>query len=152
MSRRGGRPLIAALALAACGSGLAGCAASKVVVGTGPTQSPCYRVLPAASLAVRGHGRLVGVRQGDTVTLLKAVEAVRRIAVPGLLQGRTQRVCMVAFRGRFVPSRVRAAWQLGSVPAQYAVVVVRESDTKALATLLIGERPIALHRAVPVPG
>ena len=138
-------------ALVVAATVLSACSATRAVLA--PRVDVCYRAVPVAKSAVGGKGRLVIVAHTDTRSLLRTIERAggpRR--PPEALAVRTQRVCVIAYRGRYAARDVREAWVIGPAPDRFAVVVVRDRDTRTLATILVGARPRTLVRALSLTG
>ncbi|MCU1488749.1 MAG: hypothetical protein JWM85_154 [Acidimicrobiaceae bacterium] len=149
MKRRSFKVLSGSAAIAVASVLASACTSPRDVLG--PKESPCYRAVAVAHLAVEGAGRFSGVRQLDGKSLLMALSA-DRIAHPGVpqrIRANKDALCLVAYRGHFSASRVRSPWRVGTKPATYAVVLVTESDSKVVATLLLGRPPVRLTRFLP---
>jgi hypothetical protein len=121
--------LVAALALA-------GCTAARNNLGT--EDSACFVTLPAAVRAVHGAGHLEGVRLEAVTSLRRPAPVVYAVATaPGL---RVQRVCLVAFHGRFRAADV--ARRHGASSGRLAVVVLEYPDSRLLGTVLFVRPPV----------
>ena len=94
--------------------------------------SSCFRSLPAAAAAVHHKGKLVGVRHVKTDRLARRVPEVTATA--------ERVVCVVAFEDDYGPGSVRATGPQRS--GRYAMVVVRNRDSKVLAVHLRDSLPL----------
>ncbi|HUZ44964.1 MAG TPA: hypothetical protein VMU63_11215 [Acidimicrobiales bacterium] len=121
--------------LALCLS-LAGCSARGASLGT--TSSPCFHALPAAAAAVHGQGAFLGVR------LVVASRLRRRVPAAAAL-GNTK-LCMVAYKGTYVPGDVSKP--LVHHGGDFAVVGVNQAGTEVLGTLLLNHLPLAFRHNV----
>jgi hypothetical protein len=140
--------VVAALALAA-----SGCAASGS--GIGAPESPCFRSLPAARLAVHDEGRFSGVRFLSVAQLSSALRTSKTAPagqLPPALAQRGAEICAVAYRGSYGHSSVKAGWPAGALRARLAVVVVRQRDSAVLVTILLERSPIGFSRTFPAIG
>lgn len=113
----------------------AGCAAARNSLGT--TESGCYLALPTASAAVHHRGHLVGVRL-DSVDSLRRAHRVYAVADS---KGRSvQRVCIVAYVGRFTSTDVEKP--AGHRGGHVAIVVLEFPHTKLLGTVVLRGAPL----------
>jgi hypothetical protein len=128
------RTLVAYFVVAiACGG--AACAAPRQTLGT--HNSPCFRSLPTAQVAVRHNGRLVGVQRISRTRLLGAFP---RADLPS-----DHEFCVVGFSGDYRTSQVDHP--AGAATGRYAVVVVTMRGTRPLQTFLVDKLPFQLrHR------
>jgi hypothetical protein len=124
--------LAAALLVTACS-----CAGPRNALNT--PASTCFRGLPAAEAAVGGgKARLVGVRRIERGTLVAKVPQAAR------LQARA--VCLVAYRGPFVPGDVPGADPPG--PGTYALVALDDRSFLPLATFVLDGLPVRFQHNV----
>ena len=116
----------------------AGC--EKVHRGISSSVSPCFRVLPQAHAAVGAQGVFVSVARlrGDKIN-----QAFPQApAKPP--QGDTRDVCVVAYRGTFVPAKIQhlvGTRQQGT----FALVFVGVRTQQVRAVLLSDTLPPPLH-------
>jgi hypothetical protein len=114
---------------------LAGCGGFRSDLGT--SDSSCYLALPAASKAVGGHGRLIGIH-------LTTLAAVRKRSSPlaTIFTGdphAKQRICLTAFSGHFVRSSVTKP--LGAASGPVAVVASDVPSNQVLGTAILSHPP-----------
>ncbi len=114
---------------------LAGCGGYRSDLGT--SDSSCYLALPAATKAVGGHGRLIGVH-------LTTLAAVRKQSSPlaTIFKGNPhskERICVTAFSGHFVRSSVTKP--LGAESGPVAVVVSEVPSNRVLGTAILPHPP-----------
>jgi hypothetical protein len=113
-----------------------GCTSVRSSLGT--SDSSCYRALPTARQAVSAQGRMLGVQ-------LLTLAAIRRDA-PQLFEdlatthAGSQRVCVVAFAGRFEKSSVSDPH--GRSAGHVAVVVSTTPSNQLLGTVILGQSPL----------
>ncbi|HTW99934.1 MAG TPA: hypothetical protein VMD59_14220 [Acidimicrobiales bacterium] len=151
--KRRSRQVGAFAAAVALALGASACAAR--VSGIGAPESPCFRSLPAASLAVHRHGRFAGVRFLSVAELASALRSSRTAPatrLPPALAHRADQICAVAYRGAYEPSSVKAAWPSTVPGARLAVVIVRQRDSVVLVTILLTRPPIGFSRTFPAIG
>jgi hypothetical protein len=115
---------------------LGGCGGFRSDLGT--SDSSCYLALPAATKAVGGHGRLIGVH-------LTTLEAVRKRSSPlaTLFKGNPhskQQICITAFSGHFVRSSVTKP--LGAESGPVAVVASEVPSNRVLGTAILLHPPL----------
>jgi hypothetical protein len=133
--------LAGALAVAVSGV-LSGC--SPLRNGLGTSNGPCYVALPAASAAVHGSGRLVGVRLVAVPGLRRAAPSVYAVAsVPG--GAPVSKVCLVAYSGRFSSSSV--SMPRGRPGGRLAVVVLVYPGNRLLGTIIFRHIPLEFGHA-----
>jgi hypothetical protein len=120
----------AALTLAACDS-------ARSDLGT--SNGPCYVALPVADGAVHGAGRLVGVRLVNVAGLRGPAPHVYTAATAAGAH-QSDRVCLVAYEGRFASSAVRRP--TGRSSGRFAVVVVAYPSSHLLGTVIFRRVPI----------
>lgn len=144
----------AALLLAV--TGVAGCTSVHNALGT--HDSPCFRVLPAASRAVGGKGRYQGVRFAAADTLLTGIrreEPTTGTVTPppaGMKVAEHSAVCLVEYKGSYELHALQNGWSpSGATKGSYAVVIVKQSNNEVLATVLLRHNPIRFARQFP-PG
>ena len=94
--------------------------------------SSCFRSLPPAAAAVHHKGKLVGVRH------VRVDRLARR--VPEVTSSPERVVCVVAFEDDYRPGNVQATGPQRS--GRYALVVVRNRDSKVLAVHLRDRLPL----------
>lgn len=139
MSRRSrwvrGSRLVAGLALALAGLGLAGCASARDDLGTG--SSGCYVALPAALGAVHHHGHLHGVLLTPVASLRQRAPVLYRAARTGAPAD--HQVCLVAFTGSFSASAVTDP--VGDPSGGVAVVELGYPDRRVVATMVTSRPP-----------
>jgi hypothetical protein len=155
---RGGRIVnvaAAAVSLLAASFALGGCAVVRNALGT--HDSACFRALPVADGAVREAGRFAGLKYttvGDLEDALRRAPGGVVVAPPGALDvSRGTGVCVVAFlapHGPFQEGAVLDGWApTGTTEGHFAIVVVRQSDLRVLATVVIEHEPIGFVRTFP---
>jgi hypothetical protein len=144
----------AALLLAV--TGLAGC--TSVHNTLGGHDSPCFRVLPAASRAVGGKGKYQGVRFAAADTLLAGIRRehpTTGTVVPppaGMQVAEHSAVCLVEYRGAYQLADLAQGWSPeGATSGSYAVVIVKQSNNEVLVTVLLRHNPLRFARQFP-PG
>ncbi len=139
---------IAALSLVA---GLGGCAVARNGLGT--KINLCARVLPAARRDVGPGALFLGVRWLSGQTLVNAVDKAYEAKTgtsqvvtvpPGLVEVEHKMTCMVAFKGNFSPEGVKDPWAPLGSPYTSAIVVLRQSDSAIVVTVLSKHLPRAL--------
>jgi hypothetical protein len=123
----------AALALAIL---LTACAGPRNALNT--SDSSCFRGLPAAAAAVGHKGQLVGVRRAHTRELVGKVPQAARVQ-PGS-------VCLIAYRDTFAAGDVPGADPPG--PGTYAVVVLDDRGSRALATFVLDQLPVRFRHRI----
>lgn len=143
------RRVLVALTVLVAGGVLSGCTSPRDVLG--PKESPCYRAIAVAKLAVRGAGSFSGVRELSVKSLLAALEQGRPgpSDIPVRLVRAQDGLCLVAYRGRYSDSNVTHAWPLDPAPDRYAVVVVREAEATVVTTILVRKAPLRLTKVFP---
>lgn len=147
----------AALLLAV--TGLAGCTSVRNTLGG--HDSPCFRVLPAASHAVGGKGKYQGVRFAAADTLLPGIRkeepttGTPGTVVPppaGMHVAERSAVCLVEYKGDYQLESLTRGWSPSGVTrGSYAVVIVKQSNNEVLLTLLLRHNPLRFARQFP-PG
>ena len=132
------KPKLVAFVAAVTVTGLlGGCTAARNGLGT--RDSACFRVYPAATAAVHGHGRFAGERYLPPRALIISLHDV---VVPEALQDASRvATCLVAFTGRFTTSNVERGWAPSGSAGRIAIVVVRQRDLVLLATVVLGRIP-----------
>jgi hypothetical protein len=114
---------------------MAGC--TSVRSDLGPADSSCYLALPAATTAAGGHGRLLGV---DLLTLRELRQRERQLfAALNVGVASSQRVCVVAFAGKF--DKTSVAHPLGQSSGPLAVVVLDTPSNHLLGTVIYSQLP-----------
>jgi hypothetical protein len=149
VARPGRRLGLAALAAASLAV-LAGCTSPRNALGT-PT-SACYKVLPEARAAVHGQGRFSGVRYVTVADFARALDKmkVQLTDVPLTSSHLTTAVCVVAYRGHFSAADVTDGTPAGARSGRFALVVLRASDARVLATVVLAHAPLRLARIDPL--
>jgi hypothetical protein len=146
------RALPSLLALSLLLAGTAGCTAARNLLGT--RISPCFRVLPAAQSAVgeRPNGGpepiFIGIQWLSANSLVRAVKKVPGASAPPpapLVNEHHRGVCAVAFRGAVSPSGSIEPWVPAPVAGKFAIAVVRQSDSRVLATVVLARLPPGLR-------
>jgi len=133
-----GRAVRAGLAGVVAGLTLTACASARSDLGT--SSGPCYVALPAAEGAVHRAGRLEGVRL-VTVGAMRT-DAPHAFAAATSAGARpSDRVCLVAYEGRFAASGVQRP--TGRPSGRFAVVVVAYPGARLLGTVIF--RRVPLH-------
>jgi hypothetical protein len=135
-----GRPAVARLRTGLVGVAVAavlltGCGGYRSDLGT--SDSSCYLALPAATKAVGGHGRLIGVH----LTTLEAIDK-RSSPLATIFKGHPhskQRICVTAFSGHFVRSSVTKP--LGAESGPVAVVASKVPSNRVLGTAILSRPP-----------
>ena len=130
-----------AVSFAACVmlAGIAtGCTTARSDLGT--SSSSCYLALPAATSAVRGHGRLLGVERFTLSSLRQ--QAPRFYGQLDPKGAGSQRVCVIAFGGRFDSSSVSSP--RGRSSGHLAVVVSTAPGNHVLGTVILARPPLRL--------
>jgi hypothetical protein len=114
----------------------AGCTTARSDLGT--SSSGCYLALPTATKAVEGHGRLLGV---DRFTLASLHQTAPRFFAQLDPKGAgSQRICVVAFGGRFDASSVSTP--RGRSSGLLAVVVATSPGNHVLGTVILARPPL----------
>jgi len=114
----------------------AGCTAARNSLST--HDSLCFRVYPEALAAVHRHGRFAGARYLPPRALILEIHH----AVPeALLDVSRVATCLVAFKGHFTATGVEKGWAPSAGPGQIAIVVVRQRDSRVLATVVLARIP-----------
>lgn len=147
--RRRATAALAGLVVAA-GLLLGACTSPRNALGT--PASRCFKVLPAARLAVHGKGHFTGVRYVTTADLVRSLHALHP-ALLGLPSGvaplRTE-VCLVAYTGHFAASTVVRDWPARTRSGRLALVVVRARDGRVLATIVLAKLPLRFSHLSPL--
>jgi hypothetical protein len=114
-----------------------GCTASRNGLGT--HDSACFRVYPEALAAVHGRGRFAGERYLPPHALIVQMHDV---VVPDALADASRvATCLVAFTGHFTASSVERGWAPSGGSGRIAIVVVRQSNSVLLATVVLSHIP-----------
>jgi hypothetical protein len=137
VNRRVTAPLARALAGCVLVAGFAaGCTSARSNLGT--SDSSCYLALPTAAKAVGPHTRLLGVRLLTVADLRhQAPRLSKQLSATG---SSTQRVCVLAFSGRFTSTSVSRPH--GRPEGQVAVAVLTSPSNKLLGTFILERIPI----------
>jgi hypothetical protein len=114
---------------------LGGCTGFRSDLGT--ADSACYLALPAATKAVNGHGRLIGVHLATLSGLHRPSSPLAEVftAEPDS----KQRICITAFTGHF--SRSSVTNPLGLPWGPVAVVVSETPSNRVLGTAILDHPP-----------
>jgi hypothetical protein len=131
----------AAATVVLLGGVLAGCVSPRDNLGT--SDSPCYLAIPAATRAVHGHGRFLGVHLLTLRSLRKESPVLYRSL--GTARPLTQQVCVVAFSGRFDASGVSAP--KGKTSGRTAVVVETIPSVALVGTVIYAHTPFRFGHA-----
>jgi len=127
-------------------TGLAGCTAARNGLGT--HVSLCFRVLPEAQAAVGKSSRFAGVLSVPGGVLTAAIAHQQPNGPPPapapLAAVSHKATCLVAFRGTFSLSGVRHGWAPFAGPYLNAIVVVLQSNSELVATVLVHRLPRVL--------
>lgn len=113
----------------------AACTSVRSELGT--TNGPCFVALPAAKAAVRGHGKLVGVRLVGLSEIHHTPRLYRPVLSSSLVP--RQRLCLVAFGGRFRRSEVRRP--AGRPHGRFAIVVLTYPQDRFVVTIVAHRAP-----------
>ena len=140
-----GRPRAALAGVLAAALVLGACTSSRNGLGT--PDAACYRVLPEAIAAVHGRGTFAGVRYVAPKTL--ATERHVGAVPPALVAASRVATCLVAFVGQFEPAAVSLGWSPSGGAGRYAIVVVRQSDSRIVATVVLRHLPLRVARVFP---
>jgi hypothetical protein len=129
-------PVLLLVATLLGGAVLQGCTSVRNDLGT--NDSECYLAIPSASAAVHGEGHLKGVRLVSVASLRSRARKLYGAArsAPG---PRVQRVCLVAFTGRFESAGVSKP--VGRREGRLAVVELSYPQSRLLATLIVSRPP-----------
>lgn len=159
LERRQDRPAVlafgavaGAVAIAVAGA-LGGCTIVRNSLGT--HDSACFKALPAADGAVHSAGHFSGLRYttiGDLESAVRHTPGGGGGAPPpgGLELPRRTGVCVVAYNGHFQTGAVLDGWSPTGVHAgHFAIVLVRQSDLKVLATVVMEHEPLRFIRTFP---
>jgi hypothetical protein len=116
---------------------MSGCTSARSTLGT--TDSSCYKSLPTALQAVRGHGHFVGIH---LYTLSKFAKIAPRLVddLGGQHITKATRVCVAAYEGTYTSSDVSKP--LGRASGKLAVVVVNAANQHLLGTAIIKRPPL----------
>jgi hypothetical protein len=131
------RPAASVAACVLLGGGLAtACTTARSDLGT--STSSCYLALPAANNAVEGHGRLLGVQRYSLTALHQQAPNLYDQLSPNAPG--SQRVCVVAFGGKFDTASVHAP--RGRSSGLLAVVVSTTPGNHVLGTVILARPPL----------
>jgi hypothetical protein len=114
----------------------AGCTSVRSSLGT--SDSSCYRALPTARQAVNAQGRMIGVQLLTLAALRR--DAPRLFGDLATTHAESQRVCVVAFDGRFEKSSVSEP--RGRSTGHVAVVVATTPSNQLLGTVIFTRAPL----------
>lgn len=122
---------------------LAGCTSPRNALGT-PT-GRCFEVLPQAKQALRGAGRLTGVRYTTVTDLAAVLDRLRPqiVDIPSAAARSRAAVCVVAYAGRFDAGRTARGWRADKRSGRLALVVLGTVHRRVLAIVLV---PLPLER------
>jgi hypothetical protein len=115
---------------------LAGCTSVRSNLGT--TDDACYLALPAATQAVAGTGKLIGVHLVNVRKLERESTSLTRAL--GLDPNDQRQVCTIAFSGRFRSQSV--AMPRGQTSGRFAVVVLTSPANRLIGTVLLDRVPL----------
>jgi hypothetical protein len=115
----------------------AGCTASRNGLGT--HDSVCFRVYPEARAAVHDRGKFAGERYLPPRALI--LQMPRANVPDALVDASRVATCLVAFTGHFTASTVELGWAPRGGAGRIAIVVVRQRDSKLLATVVLERIP-----------
>ncbi|HEX3460739.1 MAG TPA: hypothetical protein VHT49_07525, partial [Acidimicrobiales bacterium] len=115
---------------------LAGCTSARSNLGT--SDSACFLSLPAATKAVGGHSKFIGVHLYTLASLRK--NAPHLYAALPSLPATNQRICAIAFMGTFTKASVSQPRGLAS--GTVAVVVLKTPSNQLLGTVLFNHAPV----------
>lgn len=135
--------------------GVAVTSCTTAPTGLGPPESPCFRSLPAASLAVHHRGLFSGVRYltgHELVEDLRSKTAAPAYWIPNVLMRERDKICAVAYRGTFAPALVSLPWPPTVTSVKLALVVVKQRDSTVLVTILLEKAPLGLTNVFPSLG
>ena len=119
----------------------AGCTTARSDLAT--SDSACYRAIPAATKAVRGHGHLLGVQRSSLATLRRQSPVLLRDVASG--EPLSQAVCVIAFQGRFTSASVTEPHGRSSGP--FALVVITTPADHLLGTVVFRRDPLSFDRS-----
>ncbi|HET9093301.1 MAG TPA: hypothetical protein VFN50_12900 [Acidimicrobiales bacterium] len=140
---RAGRALVVSVLLG-CAVSLGAC--TSVRNGLGPKDAVCFSSLPAARRAVGAAAHFAGVRYLSTVALVAAMDRTERqhVEPPAAVRALPRHgTCLVAYRAPFRAGLADRSWEPVPGPHPFAVVVVRQSNHKVLAVVLLAHAPLA---------
>lgn len=109
------------------------CTSARSELGT--RNGDCFVALPAAHTAVRGHGHLVG----ELLVTWGQIHADRPYRTLVDHPAPPQRLCLVAFGGRFERSAVQRGG--GHERGRLAIVVVEYPQLRVVATMVVRHPP-----------
>ncbi len=115
---------------------VAGCTSVRSNLGT--SDSPCYLALPAATKAVGQHSRLLGVHLYTLASLRHQSPKLFKQISSADSSG--QRVCVLAFSGRFTSTSVSKPH--GQPAGQVAIAVLTSPSNKLLGTVILKRTPL----------
>jgi hypothetical protein len=118
----------------------AGCTTARSDLG--PSDSSCYRALPAATKAIGGHGQLLSVQRFSAATLRRQAPHLLDAVLTG--EASSQDVCMIAFKGQFTAATVSHPYGLSS--GRLAVVATTTPADHLLGTFVFSRPPFGLGR------
>jgi hypothetical protein len=118
----------------------AGCTTARSDLAT--SDSTCYRAIPAATAAVRGHGHLLGVERFSLAAFRRQAPVLLREVSSG--ESSSQAVCVIAFQGRFTSGSV--AEPHGRSSGRLAVVVTTTPADHLLGTVVFQRAPLSFGR------
>jgi hypothetical protein len=139
--RRRGRRWAAASGLVVVAGLAAGCTTARSDLGT--SDSACYRAIPAATRAVNGQGRLLGVQRASLGSLHGMSPELLRDISAG--QSPTQAVCVIAFQGHYTSASVLDP--RGRSSGRLAVVVTTTPADHLLGTVVFSHPPFHFGRS-----
>jgi hypothetical protein len=124
---------------------LSGCTSPRNALGT--PIGRCFKVLPAARLAVDGRGRFTGVRYVTVADFAKVLHQRHPLLIDTKLAGSklATAVCVVAYVGDYSAGQVKDGVPAGAT-GHFALVVVRSNDAKVIATVVLKRAPLRLSK------
>jgi hypothetical protein len=152
MRRLAVRGCLAALALW-CGVAVSSCTSVRNTLGT--HVSACFRVLPEADQAVDQQGQYKGVHFEPVRSLLLDIHKQHLGSAAdnppaAIKQAEHFPVCLVEYNGNYQLAGLEDGWSPSGAPTgSYAIVVVRQSDSRVVATVLLQHEPERFSRTYP---
>jgi hypothetical protein len=152
MRRLAARACLAALALW-CGIAVSSCTSARNTLGT--HVSACFRVLPEAEQAVGDEGQYKGVHFEPVRNLLLDLHKQHLGAAADNPPASIERaehfpVCLVEYEGAYLLTLLEDGWSpSGAFTGSYAIVVIRQSNSQVVATVLLQHEPERFSRTYP---
>jgi hypothetical protein len=141
MGRLRSATVVTVVTVLVLGGVLAGCTTPRDNLGT--SDSACYLAIPAATGAVGGHGRFLGVHLLTLRALRK--ESPDLFHALGTARPPSQQVCVAAFAGSFHATDV--ASPKGGTSGNTAVVVETIPSIALLGTVIVTHTPFRFGHA-----